>query len=169
MALPRGADYHGSVPGKPIMLSQDEVFQYLISLPDPEYVDVVYRAESSRQQRLSSALAEELPPAPDRDAVAGWLARQHLAIDPGIEEVYYLRDAFADEVRFVEINRLLPIPDPSDRRFPFVDFGLDMERLDFSLSVIDMTGDQWQKVVNGLLHLPEGWTTEPHTMFRREA
>ena len=151
------------------MLSQDEMFQYLVGLPETEYAEVVFRAESGRHERVSEAFAEQLPAAPDRDTVACWLARQHLAIDPGVAEICYLRAAPANEIRFIEVNRLLPIPDPVQGQFDFVDFALDIDRLDFSLSVIDMTADQWQKVVRGMLNLPEGWTLEPHTVFRREA
>lgn len=67
------------------------------------------------------------------------------------------------------MNRLLPIPDPLQGRFDFVDFGLDLEGFDFSLSVIDMTDDQWRKLADGALRLPEGWAHEPHAVFRREA
>jgi hypothetical protein len=151
------------------VLSQDEVYQYLAALPDKDYADVVFRAESSRQQRVIEAFAEELPPHADRDAAARWLARQHLAVDPGIAEIYYLLAAPDDEIRFVEVNRLLPIPAPQDCRFDFVDFALDVDSLDYSLSVIDMTGEQWQNVVKGVLALPEGWSFEPHSVFRREA
>lgn len=54
-------------------------------------------------------------------------------------------------------------------QFDFVDFGLDIDQLDLSLSVIDMTGEQWQKVLAGVLRLPEGWAVEPGSVFRREA
>jgi hypothetical protein len=151
------------------MLSQDEVFQYLLGLPDTDYTDIVFRTESTRQGRVNDVLAEEAPAgAPDRDTVASWLARKHLAIDPGIAEIYYL-PAPAIEIRFIEVNRLLPIADPPDRQFRFIDFGLDIDGLDFSLFVIDMTLDQWQKVPAGEFRLPEGWAFEPHTVFRREA
>lgn len=151
------------------MLSNDEALQYLVGLPDSDYADVIIRAESSRQQRVTEAFASELPASPDRDTVAPWLARQHFAIDPGIAEIYHLHHAPADEIRFVEINRLLPIPDPQSGQFDFVDFALDIDRVDLSLSVIDMTGDQWHKLLDGVLRLPEGWAVEPRSMFRREA
>lgn len=151
------------------MLSNDEALQYLVGLPDSDYADVIIRVESSRQQRVTEAFASELPASPDRDATAGWLARQHLAIDPGIAEICYLHDAPSDEIRFVEINRLLPIPDPQSGQFDFVDFGVDIEPMDLSLSVIDVTGEQWQKVLEGVLRLPEGWAVEPFSVFRREA
>ena len=150
------------------MLSNDEALQYLVGLPDSDYADVIIRAESSRQQRVTEAFASELPASPDRHTVASWLARQHLAIDPGIAEIHYLH-APAAEIRFVEINRLLPIPAPQSGQFDFVDFALDIDQLDLSLSVIDMTGEQWQKVLAGVLRLPEGWPVEPRSVFRREA
>jgi hypothetical protein len=151
------------------MLSNDEALQYLVGLPDSDYADVIIRAESSRRQRVTEAFATELPVSPDRDTVSRWLARQHFAIDPGIAEIHYLHDAPADEIRFVEINRLLPIPDPQNGQFAFVDFALDIDRVDLSLSVIDMSVDQWQKVLNGVLRLPQGWASKPYSVFRREA
>lgn len=151
------------------MLSQEEVFQYLVGLPDTDYANVVFRAESNRQQRLRREFAEEVPAVRDRDTAADWVARQHLAVDPGVAEVYYLGSAPADEIRLIEVNRLLPIPDPPGGRFEFVDFGFDIDQLRFSLSVIDMTGDQLQKTVAGALHLPDGWSLHPHAVYRREA
>ena len=151
------------------MLSQDDVVQYLLALPDSDYSDIVFRAEVSRQGRANDVLSEEPPTgAPDKHVVASWLARKHLAIDPGLVEVYELGGP-PSEIRFIEVNRLLPIAEPTGGQFQFVDFGLDISGLDFSLFVIDMTLDQWQKVAAGTLRLPEGWAIEPRTVFRREA
>lgn len=158
-----------STLGIALMFSYDEALQYLASLPDNDYVDVIIHVESRRQQRVTEAFSSELPESPDRNTVAGWLAAQHLAVDPGIAEIYYLQDAPDDELRFIEINRLLPVPEPLGGQFNFVDFGLDIDQVDLSLSVIDMTGDQWRKVLGGVLSLPNGWTIEPYRIFRREA
>lgn len=151
------------------MLSQDEVVQYLLGLPENDYSDIVCRAEVSRQGRVNDVLSEEPPGgAPARDTVASWLARKHLTIDPGVVEIYYLGGPFR-EIRFIEVNRLLPIAEPPEGQFQFVDFGLDIHGLDYSLFVIDVTLDQWQRVAAGTLRLPQGWAFEPHTVFRREA
>ena len=39
-----------------------------------------------------------------------------------------------------------------------VDFGFDVEGLNYTLLVVDVTPDQWQRLQAGALPLPEHWT-----------
>ncbi len=91
------------------MPSREEVTQFLRELPDDDYWEVLEQADADRRSRFEQEVPQDPPPGADRDALARWLARQHLATDPGIAEVYCLQDSPAGEIRLIEVNRLLPL------------------------------------------------------------
>lgn len=103
-----------------------------------------------------------------RDEVAAWLARQHLAMDPLIAEVFYLPSGSPDsEIRLIEINTFLP--ELPLEQIPALDFGLDIAGLDFTLLVADVTGKQWEEAQRGNLALPPGWSLEHCQRFMGSA
>lgn len=103
----------------------------------------------------------------DRDSMARWYAREHLATDPGIVAVHYLpNNAGPREVRLVEVNELLA--DRNDEAVEPIDFGVDlgMESA-HRLLVLDLTPDQWNRVGQGALELPDSWSLEGAIRFER--
>ena len=101
----------------------------------------------------------------DRDSIASWYAKQHLATDPGVREVCYLPSNAPDrDIRLVEINDL--IAERSDDALEPIDFGvdrgLDSEHL---LWVLDVTPGQWERIKDGSLPLPGGWSLDDATTF----
>jgi len=101
----------------------------------------------------------------DRDAMAKWYATQHHKTDPGIRSVYYLpTDAPEREIRLIEVNEL--IADINDDALEPIDFGVDtgMEG-EHKLFVLDVTPSQWDRIQQGLLALPQGWSLENHVIF----
>lgn len=150
------------------MPTREEIVQYLSSLPDIDYSDVLLEVDSGRRRNLEEELeADVLPQNADRDTVAAWLARKHLAIDPGIVEVFYLQIAPPREIRLVEVNQLVNLPDPADNVIPALDFGLPIEGLHYSLFVADLTPGQMEALRRGQLRLPQGWVLEPFRRFGR--
>jgi hypothetical protein len=99
----------------------------------------------------------------DRDAMAVWYAKQHRKIDPGIQQIYYLKTgAPPREIRFVEINHLLA--DMNDDVLEPVDFGVDTgSENEHKLFVLDVTPTQWGEIDQGKLSLPAGWTLQEAT------
>jgi hypothetical protein len=94
----------------------------------------------------------------DRDSTAAAYARRHKETDPAIREIHYLpTDAPPNEIRLVEVNEAITgtaSPEP-------IDFGVDSgSPNEHKLIVFDVTPAQWQKIRNGTLSLPEGWTLE---------
>jgi len=119
---------------------------------DPkEYELFIDTLAENRRARLQSSLPE-YPEDKSRDKVALWLAYQHLGTDPGITDVWYLpENASEKEIRLVEVNRLLREIDP-DFLNP-IDFGFDIEGLDFQLLVLDVTPQQLEELKNGMLNI----------------
>ena len=105
----------------------------------------------------------------DRDRLASWYARQHLKTDPGIVEVHYLPNGSPDrEIRFLEVNSLVGERDIV--QLEPVDFGVDFGTPNqHSLLVVDVTPSQMERVRDGQIHLPDGWTLEGSVRSGRRA
>ena len=151
------------------MTQPEEVREFLVNLPVEQYGEIVADVETIRRQRVNAELeAEPKPVASDRDGVARWLAKRHLATDPSLVEVIYLReDSPHDELHFVEVNRLLLLPIPAGERLAALDFGVDVDGFSYSLFVVDVTPEQLDLVKEGSLLLPSGWSLKGHLCFRR--
>jgi len=103
----------------------------------------------------------------DRDATADWYARQHLKVDGGIAGVVYLPKNSGDrEIRFLEINE--DMLDADDSLEP-VNFGVDMGTgNEHVLWVIDLTPEQYTRVWERKLSLPETWTLDNAVHYSRD-
>ncbi len=101
----------------------------------------------------------------DRDSMARWYASQHLSVDPGIAEVYYLPDKAPErEIRFIEVNMLSA--DQGEHELEPVDFRVDIGTENFhQLFVLDVTPAQWDRIVRHDLALPAGWSLTGYTRF----
>jgi hypothetical protein len=101
----------------------------------------------------------------DRDKLANWYAKRHFAIDSGVERIFYLpTNAPARDIRFLEVNRLVPEltnPEP-------IDFGVDADGADsHTLLVLDVTPSQWEAISTHQMPLPPGWTLDGAQSFSR--
>lgn len=104
----------------------------------------------------------------DRDSMARWYAQEHLRTDPGIVAVYYLPNGAGDrDIRFVEINHL--IGDRNDHVLEPIDFGMDMG-MDSAhkLFVLDVTPEQWERILAQELSLPANWSLQDAVHFEHE-
>jgi hypothetical protein len=146
------------------MPTTNEVADYLTQIPADEYSDLLAQVDERRRRR--EAETNPPPTEPNRDAVAHWLARRHLATDPGITEVYYLQAAPAGEIWLVEVCRLsVPAEEPPTA----IDFGLDVEGARYQLFVVDVSAEQMERVRRGQLRLPRDLPFIPHQRFGRRA
>jgi hypothetical protein len=103
----------------------------------------------------------------DRDAMARWYADRHLRTDPGIVEIHYLPANAPDrEIRLVEVNAL--IATRTENPIEPLDFGVDMGAPSkHTLLVTDVTPEQWERIEEGQLALPDGWSLEDAVRFPR--
>jgi|CXWL01.1.fsa_nt_gi hypothetical protein len=94
----------------------------------------------------------------DRDSMARWYAGENLKTDPGIESIYYLpENAEEREIRFVIVNKLLM--ERTDDYLEPIDFGVDRGMTsEHKLVYLDVTPGQWDRIREGELELPDGWT-----------
>ena len=83
-----------------------------------------------------------------------------MAIDPEIREIHYLpANAPLREVRLLEVNARLAVPSSLGPVEP-VDFMPDLDGLDFTLLVADITPEEWEAIRRRQLSLPEGWVLD---------
>jgi hypothetical protein len=66
-------------------------------------------AKAKRRNRFArGSTRSRSPPGVSAESFAQWIARRHLAVDPGIREVIYLpTDSPANEIRLLEVNAML--------------------------------------------------------------
>jgi hypothetical protein len=94
---------------------------------------------------------------PDKDEVARLLADAHREIEPTIERIVRLvsqQEADAHEpVKLLEVN---PATSPSG--IMPIAFGADPPDVPYPSIVVEVTPDEFDRLRNGQLHLPNGWT-----------
>jgi len=129
-----------------------------------EYLDWLDDKSRRRRQR---APVPDAPAGKSRDQVAAWVAKKHLLVDTSIREIWYLpRGAPPEEIRLLEVNDRLA---GNESKVEAIDFGLDIEGVQFRLFVADITTDQLDEIKQGRSRLPPGWSLdEGLTMWRRE-
>jgi hypothetical protein len=103
----------------------------------------------------------------DRDSLAAWYAQAHLKTDPGIVSVYYLpKNAGDREIRFIEVNELLP--DRNGNVLDPIDFGIDAgTETAHKLLVLDVTPAQWERIRTHKLSLPGNWSLDGATHWEQ--
>ena len=148
------------------MPNREELIQALARLDTATFEDVITSAYQTRHP----ADEVESPACPDPQATprqfAEWLARRHLSSDMALERVVYLpTGAPDDEIRLLEVNRLLSPPD-FDSIEP-LDFSPDTDPF-LKVFVADITTDQWERIRREPDSiLPTGWELEGNHIFTR--
>jgi hypothetical protein len=147
------------------MPNREELIQALTQLDSATLEEVVNTAYRKRNDSEAAAHLR-----PDRQATpeqfAEWLAQRHLSTDAAIERVVYLpAGAPKNEIRLLEVNRLLNPPD-NDSIEP-LDFTPEMD-VPYRVFVADITSDQWDRVQRepGAV-LPPGWRLEDNRVIVR--
>jgi hypothetical protein len=140
------------------MSNPHQLAQEAGSLDDRQWQVFLNDLSRVRDDRSISVVGS-LPKNPTRDEAAGWIARKHLAADPGVTDVWYLPgNAPEREIRLLEVNVLLA-EFGEEERLP-IDFGFDVDGTVFSLLVLDLTPNQWKQVREGAAPLPENWNLD---------
>lgn len=152
------------------MSDKIQLAQELAGLDSPEWFAVLDEAKRMRLERQQNDAPDQDPkPGSSRDEFAQWIARRHLAADPGLNVVIYLpANAPANEVRLLEVNTLLSLSDKPGLVEAF-DFSPDIEGLPFVVLVADITSEQWQAVQDQKLALPSGWSLDGRTEIGHKA
>jgi hypothetical protein len=138
------------------MPQQTNLAHELAKLEDADWFAVLEEAVAKRRARTQNP-NDQADRLMSRDQFACWIARRHFATDPGIREVYYLPHASPpNEVRLLEINTLLDLPNPQGPLEP-VDFTPETSGIPYRVLVADVTPDQWQAIQSHQFAIPTGW------------
>ena len=99
--------------------------------------------------------------------MARWYANEHLKTDPGIASIHYLpAKAGEREIRFIEINSLMG--ERNDEALEPIDFGIDTGTDSaHKLFVLDVTPDQWKRMMAKALPLPKGWSLKGEILYKK--
>jgi hypothetical protein len=118
----------------------------------------IANSEELSDEQINEQLGKscaECPPSTERDPVAHWIALQHLGLSQEITDVYYLpTGAPSDEIRLLEVNK--NVGRPQDE-ITAVDFGLDIDGLNYKLIVADLSPAEFARLRSNGLTLPDGW------------
>ena len=142
------------------MTQTDELARALTELPRKEYSNLINKVDAERRKAFEHREREAGPRADMSEAeFAQWIGRQHFYVDKGICQVFYLPvGAPAGEVRLLEVNELAIIPE--EAQIWAIDFLPEIDGINYSLLVADVTPRQLEGIRNGLIPLPLGWTME---------
>jgi hypothetical protein len=127
----------------------------IAALPENQYRFFIKELAINRREKYGGKFKES-PEDDSRDSVAQWVAHNHMFIDPGIIEVWYLPEgAPENEIRLLEVNAMLN--ENAHEQTPPVDFGFDEGNLAFRLFVWDVSPTAWKRIQEGEVLLPPGW------------
>lgn len=93
---------------------------------------------------------------PDKDQIAVLLADAHRRLEPSITRVVRVVSGIEDDAR--EPVKLLEVnPDTSPSGIVPVAFGADPPDVPYPSVIIEVTEDEYQRILAGELALPDGW------------
>ena len=123
--------------------------------------------ESLRRREAANPEDRRPPLNPTRDQFAEWLARRHLASDPGLTRVIDLPGGAPDgEIRLLEVNGLLT--EAGAEPIEPLDFSPDSDELPFRVFVAEISPDEWDQIRGGgWAILPSGWSLEGNKVYTR--
>jgi hypothetical protein len=91
------------------------------------------------------------------------MAREHFEIEENVERIIWFKDDDKNEIHLLEVNRESP---PEDLILTFY----HGPTLEYPLPAIvgDITPEEWEKIKNGLITLPKGWSLDNIEIFERD-
>jgi hypothetical protein len=149
------------------MATPPELARQAEQFDDAQWYDFLDEIDEACRRRRQREDPPESLTGKSRDEVAAWVAKQHLFVDTGLREVWYLpQGAPADEIRFLDVSDRLA---GGESKVEAIDFGLDVEGASFRLMVADVTSEQLESIQRDQSLLPLGWRLEGKTVWGRRA
>jgi hypothetical protein len=147
------------------MTELEQLTERLKAMPRRQYAELIRKVDAERRRMFEGE--ENINPLArgmSKDSFVEWIARHHFAIDKGIKKILYLPTGAPEkEVRLLEVNELANIPE--NGTVEAFDFMPDIEGVDYSLFVADVTPKQLDAIIQGKLLLPKEWRLEGHVAF----
>lgn len=98
----------------------------------------------------------------DIEKAVEFMVKDNFEVEDGLERIIWLRRGAGDKIRLIEVNRN-GIPIGRVEAFYFS----PSKEVPFKTYLADITPEEWQQVLNGEIHLPDGWSLENSKEYLR--
>jgi hypothetical protein len=99
----------------------------------------------------------------DIEGVVEKIAHEHFELDESLEKVIWFKPDATQEINLLEINPVTPATgDVLSFYFP------PSDEVPYHLYLAEVTPQEWQKVLQSEIPLPEGWSLANYKEFSRE-
>ncbi|MFQ5632640.1 MAG: hypothetical protein ACE5I1_28055 [bacterium] len=99
----------------------------------------------------------------DFEKLVAELVQKHFELESDLEQIIWLRKVSANEIRLLEVNCNTAATGMVEA-FGFAP-SVDVP---FPLRIAEITPEEWQRVQNGKIPLPESWSLDNAEIFNRE-
>jgi hypothetical protein len=97
------------------------------------------------------------------EKLAAELAQEHFELEDELEQIIWLKKGSAREIRLLEVNR-----DTAATGIVEVFGFAPSPDVPYPLRIAEITPDEWERVQNGEIPLPDSWSLEEAEIFTRE-
>jgi len=99
----------------------------------------------------------------DLESAVKKLIHEHFELDESLEKVIWFESETTPAIRLLEIN-----PDTFATGVVQSFYFPPSDEVPYPLIIAEVTPDEWQRVLQSKIPLPEGWTLENSKVFSRE-
>jgi hypothetical protein len=131
-----------------------------------EWFDFLEEADSATKIRKKMSEPNEPKQGGNRDQIAEWVAKRHMAADGGIHQVWFLHAGSPiDEIRLLEVSEQFT---GESTRIESIDFGLDVNGAKYKVLVADVLMEHLKKIKDDpAKSLPKDWKIDSALVWGR--
>jgi len=93
-------------------------------------------------------------------SVAENLIQEHFDLEPNLEKIIWINPDKTTEIRLLEINSDT-ITTGMVQSFYFAPW----EEIPYAMKIAEITPEEWQKILQAEIPLPEGWTLDNYKVY----
>ncbi len=97
------------------------------------------------------------------ESVVEKLIQEHFELDESLEKVIWIKSGKTPAIRLLEINPETP---PTGEVLSF--YFPPSDEIPYALYLAEIKPEEWPRVLQNEIPLPEGWSLENHRVFSRE-
>jgi hypothetical protein len=99
----------------------------------------------------------------DIEKLVASIVQEHFDLEEDLAQIIWLQKGTASEIRLLEVNRNTAVTGMVEV------FGFAPSAdVPYPLRIAEITPEEWERVQNGEIALPENWTLEDAEIFTRE-
>jgi hypothetical protein len=99
----------------------------------------------------------------DIEKLVASIVQEHFDLEEDLEQIIWLKKGAASEIRLLEVNRNTAATSMVEV------FGFAPSAdVPYPLRIAEITPEEWERVQNGAIALPENWSLEDAEIFTRE-